>query len=416
MVDGKVPKENLPDQPAQLRSGTLSTYAVLGDSISAGDYYNSGKWHEWFLSFVGPQAIPVGNNDADGYPRPFATSGFNIQQIVDTYQAAVIAEKPDAAFIFALTNGIPAVDFENEMVIYDGLVNALIEAGIEPIIFGLLTAPDNLIEALKLRRRRENETLRQYARDKGLYFVPFEDAIAFDAPECLTDPNFYNHSTPDYTHPLKNAHSYMGRKAADILAHRFVGPSEVPPENSPQWLNANPFMEGGNGTTFPTGWTLQKLNGAASTDSADVSPVFGKKGGKGLIEITASTGSTSAFRLLQLQNTGWAIGDEIAAYCEIFIPNGTSVRNLGLSVASSGGNFAEGNPKAHIITNGELLTIFDTRDKYLGVNGRTLKILTPFATVSSGPSGNLYPQLDLSAEASTEKFQVKTLGLFKKPN
>lgn len=341
----------------QRSMNSVLTGAAIGDSIASYATSDGKGWANrgfltWVRRYCGSRVnIPASN--------VFATAGFTIQAVINTWLAPCIAARPDFVIVHVGTNSIGEGTTANLQAQYQYLYDALTNAGIIAIIHPILVthsafawAGDDLLQVCALNSFTEN-----YCRNNL-------KAIYSNVNPLLTDYATGNGITADFydgLHPTLIGAMKIGRNDAEIINQfaaniddrgSMAGDIYHATQNPSGNLLVNGLLAGSqsgtlqNGATgdCPTDWYCGPEIGASTASCAFSKTAY--PGRTGLERATMTIGGTAdnnPLRIFQTINPLlYSAGDTIKGECEVDwnITTGASFGNIGLRIFAQTAGFS----------------------------------------------------------------------------
>lgn len=231
--------------------------AALGDSITS----NVGNPKATFDGDTGVGCMLAGIQ----YRGSYASGGFTIEQVRDTHLPTVLAldPPPAAVRVMAGTNNMPTLNLANALAAYKEITDALVGAGIRPII---CTIPPRTNVSWSGNIDLFNQTLRSLAAHEGLDLVDYHEVLTNPATGGFRP----GYGRLDDVHP-----DVLGYRAcADLLAATLR--KRFPTVSAPL---ADSTTEAGN------------LLGATALFLTDTRTTGGETAGNGIADGFINTGS-----------------------------------------------------------------------------------------------------------------------------
>lgn len=362
--------------------------AFLGDSITAGAWSGLGtssiKRYQSFPTTT--HALLGGAFDfvSSSNGGHFATGGYTLTQIINTWLPEVLASDADACVVLAGTNGSGETSSE-KFAQWQSVIEALIDVGITPI--ACTTTPRIFVgeEAYNATLKVYNQLIRDYCRTNGIILCDWHNHILNFSDSRYADSAFLLSS--DGVHPNITGGWRMGNVLAQTLVPHVQTISRFPEMGNPRWITANPYLTG-NSSGKATGWNIY-ANGSGSGAGTKVARTDGHPGEMQQVAATGCTVNTDGISLnyVTLKSSGLYVeGETVKGLAELeFDSSGYECHSMGLEVSHSG----SGN-NASIFRGGLAELNALTRDiDFSALSGKRILLETDEFNIGTGTQINL---------------------------
>lgn len=298
---------------------------ALGDSITIGGTA---------AQYVGSGYLGLGVYLTKGrviLQRNAGISGNTTAQMLARIQADVIAYAPDWCLILGGTNDTPATPLATTLANIQAMIDALVAAGIMPILATIPPRDTSYHEAIS----KVNAGIKHLATINGLTCVDFYRALADPA-----DGDWISGYTSDGIHPIGAGYKVMAQVLADTLMTTVSQATVYLTGHLNDPINLIPngvFIGDSNADGVANGWARNAGSNATHSLEAGTGDVVGNWQ---VIQINTAGGRNMT--VTPTITTGWAVGDRLRFSGRIYASVEADPMAWYLRTTTAGGTVTDG--------------------------------------------------------------------------